>query len=95
MLTSVRNIALIVSLSAISAVATAQSNPTTERDDCISSLRGLAEMNAKLADYAIVRQVDGNYTDTSTSTKCTARFEATKDGKMFLTEYYTGETAKR
>lgn len=30
-----------------------------------------------------------------TDLKCSARFEAAKDGKGFLTDYYEGESAKR
>ncbi|WP_219096230.1 hypothetical protein [Pseudomonas sp. UMAB-40] len=90
-----QTIALSVALSIASAAAFAQSSPITERDDCISALRGHAELNSKLMGYSILKIADGEVSETKSGVKCSARFEASKDGKGFLTEYYEGEAAKR
>lgn len=96
MRTGLKALAFALSLSALPVLAHADSHPLTERDDCISNLRGHAEINARLNGYTVLRIVDGEFSEKSDGgVKCSARFEISKENKSTLTDYMEGEVAKR
>lgn len=76
----------------LSAVTHAETGTFTERDDCVSQLRGIAELNAAKGGYAIVKMDAGEFSGTPEGgVKCSARFLTAKDGKSELSKIYSAE----
>lgn len=77
-------------------VAKADSVQLTERDDCISNLRGHAELNAAKHGYTVVKIDQGEYASTEDGgVKCSAQFLIMKDGKKAFSQVYSGQVAKQ
>ena len=96
MRTGSKALTALLILSAIPVLAQAEASSITARDDCISNLRGHAEMNGRLQGYTVLRIADGKLSETSDGgAKCSARFEISKDNETALTDYLEGESSKR
>ena len=92
-----RNATLILAvLLGFSGVANADAGRITERDDCISNLRGHAEMNAAKQGYKVLKIDQGEYATTEDGgVKCSAQFLIEKDGKEAFSQVYSGQVAKQ
>lgn len=92
-----RNTTLILALLlGFSGVAHADAGRITERDDCISNLRGHAEMNAMKQGYKVLKIDQGEYATTEDGgVKCSAQFLIEKDGKEAFSQVYSGQVAKQ
>jgi len=87
---------ILAALLGLSAVAHAESGRITERDDCISNLRGLADLNAAKQGFTIVKIDQGEYaTEPDGSVSCKAQFQILKDGKSAFSQVFTGQVAKQ
>ncbi|WAT32288.1 hypothetical protein [Pseudomonas sp. GXZC] len=91
-----RNTTLFLAvLFGFSGVANADTGRITERDDCISNLRGHAEMNAAKQGYTVLKIDQGEYATTEDGgVKCSAQFLIEKDGKEAFSQVYSGQVAK-
>lgn len=77
-------------------MAQAESGILTERDDCISNLRGIADINAAKLGYTVVRIDQGEYaTLPKGGVKCSAQFQLGKNGESAFSEVYSGEAYPR
>ncbi|MFJ7794651.1 hypothetical protein [Pseudomonas sp. NPDC096950] len=75
-----------------SAVTHAETGTFTERDECVSQLRGIAELNAAKGGYAIVKMDAGEFSSTPEGgVKCSTRFLTVKDGKGEFSKTYSAE----
>lgn len=76
--------------------ASAESGRITERDECISNLRGLAEMNAAKQGFTVLKIDQGEYASADDGgVKCSAQFVIQKDGKQTLSQVFSGQVFKR
>lgn len=87
---------ILAALLGLSGAASAESGRTSERDDCISNLRGLADMNAAKQGFTVVKIDKGEYTIAEDGVaKCSAQFLIVKDGKEAFSQVFSGQVAKR
>jgi hypothetical protein len=87
---------ILAVLLGFSGVANADSGRITERDDCISNLRGHAEMNAAKQGYTVLKIDQGEYSTTEDGgVKCSAQFLIVKDGKETFSQVFSGQVAKQ
>lgn len=87
---------ILLALLGLSAAAQADAGRTTERDECISNLRGLAEINASKQGFTIVKLDQGEYaTEADGSVSCKAQFQIVKDGKASFSQVFSGQVAKQ
>ena len=85
-----------VALLSLSALAQAESGILTERDDCISNLRGVADANAAKLGYTVLRIDQGEYaTLANGGVKCSAQFQLGKNGESAFSDVYSGEAYPR
>lgn len=90
------NILFFAVLIGLSGAASAESGRTTERDDCISNLRGLAEMNGAKQGFTVKKLDQGEYSiQADGSAKCSAQFLIEKDGQEAFSQVFSGQVAKR
>lgn len=76
--------------------ASAESGQITERDECISNLRGLAEMNAAKQGFTVLKIDQGEYASVDDGgLKCSVQFLIQKDGKQTLSQVFSGQVFKR
>lgn len=89
-------ILILTALLGLSGAASAESGRTTERDDCISNLRGLAEMNGAKQGFTVKKLDKGEYSiEENGSAKCSAQFLIEKDGQEAFSQVFSGQVAKR
>lgn len=90
------NILILAALMGLTGAASAESGRTTERDDCISNLRGLAEMNGAKQGFIVKKLDQGEYSiEENGSAKCSAQFLIEKDGQEAFSQVFSGQVAKR
>lgn len=74
----------------------ANSGLTTERDVCLSNLRGLAEMNAVKQGFVVLDLYQGSYaTEADGGLTCKAQFQIMRDGKSAFSQVFSGQIAKQ
>lgn len=89
-------ILILAALLGLSGAASAESGRTSERDDCISNLRGLAEMNGAKQGFTVKKLDKGEYSiEDDGSVKCSAQFLIEKDGQEAFSQVFSGQVAKR
>ncbi len=86
--------ALAVSVGSFNA-AHAASEPDSQRVfECVSGLRGIADMEAVKQNYTVVSIGNVQHGETKDSVTCLANFSAIIDGKLEFTRVYSGAVAK-
>lgn len=86
---------MFLAVLSLSATAQAESGSTTARDDCVSNLRGLADMNATKQRFTVVKIDVGQYeTLPDGGAKCAAQFVIIKeDGTQGYSQIFSGQVA--
>lgn len=86
---------MFLAVMGVSALAQAESGSTSARDDCISNLRGLADMNAAMHRSHVVKIDAGQYeVFPDGGAKCAAQFLIIKeDGTKDYSQIFSGQVA--